>query len=192
MASDPPPPDVHETLALLKSSQEGDAAAAASLFDAVYDELRRLARRSRSGGAAETLNTTALVHEAYLKMVDRTEVSFQSRGHLLGVAAKAMRHVLVDYARSQRAKKRGGGVRPGLLRETLVGEAPPEEVLALDEALGRLAETSPRQARIVECRFFGGLTSVETAAALGVSEATVNRGWRTARARLFRSLRDDG
>ena len=180
-----------DTLALLTASQAGDASASSALFDAVYDELRRLARRSRQRGAADTLNTTALVHEAYLKLVDRTEVSFEDRGHLLGVAAKAMRHVLVDYARSQNAQKRGGGVRPELLRETLVGEAPPDEVLALNEALDQLAAVAPRQARIVECRFFGGLTASETAAALDVSEATVHRGWRMARARLFTTLQSD-
>ncbi|MEO0559221.1 MAG: ECF-type sigma factor, partial [Bacteroidota bacterium] len=185
------PPSGGDTLALLTASQAGDASASTALFDAVYGELRRLARRSRHGGASETLNTTALVHEAYLKIVDRTKVSFEDRGHLLGVAAKAMRHVLVDYARAQNAQKRGGGIRPELLRETLVGEAPPEEVLALDEALKQLAVAAPRQARIVECRFFGGLTAAETAAALGVSEATVHRGWRMARARLFQSLRED-
>lgn len=184
-------PGGEDTLALLTASQAGDAIATTALFDAVYDELRRLARRSRHGGASETLNTTALVHEAYLKIVDRTEVSFEDRGHLLGVAAKAMRHVLVDYARAQNAQKRGGGIRPELLRETLVGQAPPEEVIALDEALDQLAEVAPRQARIVECRFFGGLTAAETAAALEVSEATVHRGWRMARARLFQALRED-
>ena len=190
MSSDAPFP-AGDTLALLTASQAGDASASSALFDTVYDELRRLARQSRRRGASDTLNTTALVHEAYLKIVDRTHVSFEDRGHLLGVASKAMRHVLVDYARSQNAQKRGGGVRPELLRETLVGEAPPEEVLALDEALDRLATTAPRQARIVECRFFGGLTAIETAAALGVSEATVHRGWRMARTRLFKTLQSD-
>lgn len=177
-----------DTLLLVEASRAGDASAGTSLYDAVYDELRRLARRARRGPGPETLNTTAIVHEAYLKMAGR-DASYDDRAHFLGVAAKAMRHVVVDHVRRQTAQKRGGGAEVVPLRETLVGTEPAEEVLALDEALGRFASVDPRGARIVECRFFGGLTIEETAAALGVSTPTVERGWRAARAWLYRDLR---
>ena len=179
----PSPP----TLDLLVASRDGDDGAAAELYDAVYDELRRLARRVRTGATPETLNTTALVHEAYLKMADGGD--YEDRAHFLGVAAKAMRHVVIDHVRRQRADKRGGDAEVLPLRETLVGEAPDEDLLALDEALSRFAQVDERGARVIECRFFGGLTIEETAAALDLSTATVERSWRVARAWLVRELR---
>ena len=176
-----------DTLLLVEAARAGDGDAESSLFDAVYGELRGLARRAKRGGGPETLNTTAIVHEAYLKMAGK-DGSFEDRAHFLGVAAKAMRHVVVDYVRRKGAQKRGGDASQVPFRDTLMGDAPDDEVLAIDESLGRLAVVNPRGARIVECRFFGGLTIDETAAVLGVSAPTVERGWRTARAWLYRDL----
>ncbi len=180
---------VPTTLDLVAAARTGDGPAAVTLYDAVYDELRRLARRVRTGATPETLNTTALVHEAYLKMADGA--GYEDRAHFLGVAAKAMRHVVIDHVRRQRADKRGGDAEVLPLRETLVGDAPDEDLLALDEALSRFAEVDERGARVIECRFFGGLTIEETAAALGVSTPTVERSWRSARAWLVRELRHE-
>ncbi|MEM6328147.1 MAG: ECF-type sigma factor [Bacteroidota bacterium] len=174
---------------LLAAAQRGDADASASLFAVTYDELRRLAGRVRLGRASETLNTTALVHEAYLKLADG--VPAESRAHFLALAAKAMRHILVDEARRRSADKRGGGAERIELRETLHGTMPETDLLGLDRALDRLAAVDERAARVVECRFFGGLTVEETAAALDLSPRTVERSWRAARVRLFRDLHDD-
>lgn len=179
-----------DTLLLVEASRAGDGDAEASLFDAVYGELRHLARRARRGAGPETLNTTAIVHEAYLKMAG-TDGSFEDRAHFLGVAAKAMRHIVVDYVRKKGALKRGGDAQEVPFRDTLMADAPADEVLAIDESLSRLAVVNPRGARIVECRFFGGLTIEETAAVLGVSTPTVERGWRAARAWLYRDLQSE-
>lgn len=176
--------------ALLDAARTGDAEASATLFAATYDELRRLAGRVRQGRASETLNTTALVHEAYLKLADGAGP--ESRAHFLAIAAKAMRHVLVDAARRRGAAKRGGGVEHVSIRDTLVGASPGADLLGLDEALDQLAEQDERAAAVVECRFFGGLSVEETAAALDLSPRTVHRTWRAARVRLFQSLTDDG
>ncbi|MEM1055602.1 MAG: ECF-type sigma factor [Bacteroidota bacterium] len=174
---------------LLVAAQRGDTDASAALFAATYDELRRLAGRVRHGRASETLNTTALVHEAYLKLAHGAPA--ESRAHFLALAAKAMRHILVDEARRRGAAKRGGGAEHVELRETLLGAMPEADLLGLDEALDRLATVDERAARVVECRFFGGLTVEETAAALDLSPRTVERAWRAARVRLFRDLHDD-
>lgn len=176
-----------DTLLPVDASHDVDATAGTSLYGAVYDELRRLARRARRGPGPGTLNTTAIVHEAYLKLAGG-DGSYADRAHFLGVAAKAMRHVVVDHVRRQQAQKRGGGADVVPFRDTLIGEAPSDDVLALDEALRRFAAVDPRGARIVECRFFGGLTIEETAAALDISTPTVERGWRAARAWLYRDL----
>ena len=171
--------------------RRGEGEALDRLFPIVYDELRGVARAVRRGPSAETVNTTALVHEAYLRLADGASLGFEGRSHFLGVAAKAMRHVLVDHARRRAAQKRGGGLARVDLSETLVGaapEAPDAHVLALDRALARLAERDPRKVRVVECRFFGEMSTEETAAALGVSTATVKRDWRMARAWLFRAM----
>ena len=171
---------------LLAAARTGDAEASAALFAATYDELRRLAGRVRQGRASDTLNTTALVHEAYLKLADGADA--ESRAHFLAIAAKAMRHVLVDAARRRSAAKRGGDAEHVPIRDTLVGAPPEADLLGLDEALEHLAEQDERAAAVVECRFFGGLTIEETATALDLSPRTVQRTWRAARVRLFQSL----
>ena len=197
-AVEPRPYD--EVTRLIEAFQQGDSAALDSLFPLVYEELRVVAHRQRRGWQGDdTLNTTALVHEAYLKLVDQSRASWASRAHFLATAAKAMRHILLNYARDCRAQKRGGD-RAKLsldeLGERLKGEAAVSEdsadlLLALDAALERLARANERQSRIVECRFFGGMTIPETAAALGISTASVNRGWALAHVRLYQELQRD-
>jgi len=170
---------------LLNDLQEGDGEAFDDLLPLVYDELRRLARVVRHGRASPTLNTTALVHEAYIKLVPDGEAEFASRLHFMRVAARAMRQVLASAYRRRSAERRGGDDRPVTLDEQFMGKSLPEpQMIALEDALQRLEDMAPRQAAVVECRFFAGLTIPETAEALGVSTATVNRDWRTARAWL--------
>jgi RNA polymerase sigma factor (TIGR02999 family) len=182
---------------LLVAWSEGDGAALDALLPIVYAELRRQARRAlRREAAGHTLQPTALVHEAYLKLVDQRPSRWQGRSQFYGVAARCMRQVLVDAARTRRAAKRGGGARPSTLggAEALAvatpagGEAVGDDVLALDEALTRLAALDPDQARIVELRYFAGLTLDDTAATLGISPATVSREWTVARRWLRREL----
>ena len=181
---------------LLEDLRCGRRDALDELFPLVYDELRELAHRQRAAWQGnETLNTTALVHEAYLKLVDQRRATWESEAHFLATAARAIRHVLINYARDRRARKRGGGWERLTLDENQLpdGTTPvdldwEDRVLALDEALQRLATRSERQSRIVECRFFGGLTVEQTAHALGVSVPTVTRGWTVARAWLHREL----
>jgi RNA polymerase sigma factor (TIGR02999 family) len=185
---------------LLARLDDGDADAADQLFTLLYDEMRRLARRQRARWHGdETLNTTALVHEAYLKLVGQARIGVESRTHFLALAARAMRHVLCNYARGRRARKRGGDAEVLTLEEASVVDrttsAAHEELdmlMALDAALRRLEELDPRQARVVECRFFGGLTVNETASALGVSPRTVERDWALAQAWLHREVAGDG
>lgn len=182
---------------LLREASAGDREALDELFPLVYEELRALARGQRRRGAGETLNTTALVHEAYLKLVAQRDPGWRDRAHLRAVAATAMRHVLINHARAARAAKRGGR-QPHLSLERAEASlaSPGDQVLAevpellvvLDEALGRLESHSERQVRIIECRFFAGLTVPETAEALGLSTATVKRGWSMARAWLHREM----
>jgi RNA polymerase sigma factor (TIGR02999 family) len=177
--------------------RSGDAAAVDELFALVYDELRGLARAQRRRWEGDhTLNTTVLVHEAYLRLVDQTSPEWRDRAHFMAVAARAMRHILIDYARQRQAQKRGGARERLSLDEiesSLAGgdpsEARDEALLALDASLERLARESERQSRIVECRFFGGMTIEETAEAVGVSPATVKRAWTAAQAWLYRDLR---
>jgi RNA polymerase sigma factor (TIGR02999 family) len=161
------------------------------LVPLVYDELRRMARRLLAGEAhAHTLDTTALVHEAYLKLVGSQDLPARGRDYFFGAAARAMRQLLVDAARRRRRQRHGGGERP--LALSLADPAAPAveaDVLEVDEALGRLALVYPRQAQVVECRFFGGLSVEETAAVLAVSPRTVKRDWLLAQAWLFRELR---
>jgi len=176
---------------LLAASREGDADATDRLLGAVYGELRRIAHAYHARHAiGETLSATSLVHEAYLKLVDDGRLPFDGRAHFFGAAARAMRQVIVDAARARRRDKRGGGARPTPLDDlgTLVAPAPSEEILALDEALQSLETVDPRASRVVECRYFAGLSVEETAGALGISEATVKRDWTTARAWLHRTL----
>lgn len=182
---------------LLQELRAGKQGAFDELMPLVYDELHQLAARQRRRWQGnETLDTTGLVHEAYLKLAGQDAPDWQNRAHFLGVAATAMRQILIDYAKRKSAARRGGQ-QPHLaiheMESALADPAPcrdtPEEILlALDEALHRLERWSPRQMRIVECRFFSGMTVEETAEALGVSPATVKRGWATAQAWLYRSL----
>jgi RNA polymerase sigma-70 factor, ECF subfamily len=163
------------------------------LFMLVYDELHNQAHRQRAGWvAARTLNTTALVHEAYEKLLGASEVGFKNRAHFLAVSARAMRQILLDYAKSQRAQKRGGDrdrVTLGDFQQAEVAPEPEyERIIALDDALNKLKQFNPDGARVVECRFYAGMTVEEAAAALGVSEPTVKRRWRSARAWLHREL----
>ncbi len=181
--------------ALLAASCAGDADASQRLVAAVYDELRAIARAERRGHHHDTLNTTALVHEAYTKLVDGQQLRFNGRSHFFGAAARAMRQVLVDDARARTRLKRGGAERPLALDDVPEPAAPDadadrsDEVLAVDRALEQFAEIDPRAARVVECRYFAGLSVDETAEALSVSVATVKRDWATARVWLFQTLR---
>jgi RNA polymerase sigma-70 factor, ECF subfamily len=161
------------------------------LFPLVYDELRRMAaRKLRDERTGHTLSATALVHEAWLELTKLNRIKWQNRSHYLAIAAQAMRRILIDYAVARGRQKRGGGYVPIQLEGDVwaVAEARGEELLALDEALVRLASLNERQARIVECRFYGGMSVEETAETLSVSPATVKREWATARAWLNREL----
>jgi len=184
-----------EVTVFLKAWSGGDREAADRLMMLVYDEMRRLAasylRQQRSD---HTLQPTALVHEAYMKLIDVSQVDWQDRAHFFAVAAQTMRHILVDHARAVAADKRGGGAQKIALDEAVSFSNQQQDVdlLALDEALQKLAEQDATQSRIVELRFFGGLTVEETAEVLRISPATVKREWSTARAWLFRRMRDEG
>ncbi len=183
----PAPPDI---TSLLLAWSEGDEAALAELVPRIYAELRRLAHRQmrgeRPGG---TLQTTALINEAYLRLVDTNGIRWESRGHFLAVAAQAMRRILVDAARAREAGKRGGGtLRVSLEGVTLPAAGRDASVVALDDALTALAALDPRKCRVIELRFFGGLTVAETASVLRVSEETVHRDWHVAKAWLLREL----
>ena len=176
--------------ALLDELSGGNRTVVDRLMPLVYDGLREMARRQLAGErAGHTFSSTALVHEAYLKLVDQRRVTWRNRAHFYGIASRAMRRILLNYARERRAAKRGGGMIQVTLEEALLPDRQPADMLlALDEALDRLAALSDRQARVVECRFFGGLTHEEIAEALGVSVPTVRRDWRLARAWLSREL----
>ncbi len=177
---------------LLEWGTPGERRPVDRLLPLVYDELRRVAHRQlgreRPG---HTLSTTALVHEAYLRLVDQTRARWVDRAHFFAVAAGVMRRILVDYARRFRAAKRGGDAQHVDLDLAQVSLDERSELLVnLDEALGRLAELNPRLSQVVECRFFGGMTEEETAEALGVTDRTVRRDWIKAKAWLSRELRD--
>lgn len=177
---------------LLDDSAAGRREGFDEVFEAVYDELRRLAHHQLSGKWRDyTIDTTALVNEVYVKLVDSPHVSRRGRGYFFGAAARAMRQVLLEAARRRQRIKRGAGLDNLPLDEAiLVVDGFATELIGLDECLERLAETLPRQARVVECRFFGGLTIEETAAALDLSERTVVRDWELARAWLYCELGD--
>ena len=181
---------MRDITALLHRVAGGDRSAAGEVVPLIYDELRRLAVHFMARERPDhTLQTTALVHEAYFRLVDQRQASWNNRAHFYGAAAGVMRRILVDHARARRAEKRGGGARQVPLEDALgAATEHPEEVLRLDMALTRLAELSPRQVRVVELRFFGGLSVEETAAALAVSPKTVKRDWNVARAWLHREL----
>jgi RNA polymerase sigma factor (TIGR02999 family) len=179
-----------EITQLLVAWSDGDESALARLTPLVYDELHRLAHHYMSGErAGHTLQTTALVNEAYVRLIDWKNVRWQNRAHFFGVSAQLMRRILVDFARSHGYEKRGGGTRPVTLDDAaLVGDSKGTDMVALDDALNALAELDARQSRVVELRFFGGLTNEEAAEVLKVSEATVRRDWSLARAWLHREL----
>lgn len=168
----------------------GDQAALDRLLPVVYENLRALAQRElRRERPDHTLNATALVHEAYLRLVQLDSITWEGRAHFFGAAAQAMRRILISYARMKKAEKRGSGADHLSLDDVVVAARDrPAELLALDEALDRLAELDERQARVVECRFFGGMSVEETGVALGISPATVKRDWTLARAWLNREL----
>lgn len=179
-----------EVTAFLKALGAGDDVPLPALYAAAYDRLYRLAHHQRRRWSGqETLSTTALVHEAYLKLSKQDEPRWRDRGHFFRVAARAMRHILIDYAERSRTVKRGGdSVHVHAEHAPLIHESRIEELLALDQALTRLARQHPRQARVVECRFFVGLEVGETAEALGISPATVMRDWRRGKAWLYVEL----
>jgi RNA polymerase sigma factor (TIGR02999 family) len=175
---------------LLKAMQDRDADAFDQLLPIVYQELRQLARRQLRGErAGHTLETTGLVHEAYLKLVNQHGVDWQGRAHFFAVAARAMRQVLIDYARRRGAAKRGGGwERTTLDDDKLPIAFPVEELLTLNDALDKLDDVDSRLRQVVECRFFCGMTQGEIASALDVTPRTVERDWVKARAWLYREL----
>lgn len=185
--------DQTHTTALLIDMRGDNADAVNALFGLVYDELQRLAHAQlRHVRDNHTLNTSALVHEVYLRLIDQTQLELRDRARFFGLAARCMRCVLVDYARRRGAQKRGGGNR-GLTLEDfhLVSNDQPELLLTLDAALEKLMMRSERMGKVVECRFFGGLTVPETAEALNVSKRTVENDWTRAKAYLLRFLQHE-
>ena len=182
--------DSHDVTKLLRKVSDGDETAPEKLLPLVYDELRKLAHGYMENERADhTLQATALVHEAYIRLVDWENVSWENRAHFFAVAARVMRKILVDYARQKKAQKRGG---QKLALDDAVSFASEREfdLIALDDALESLAKLDARQAQIVELRFFGGLTIEETAEVLNISPATVKREWAMAKAWLFERMRD--
>ena len=181
---------------LLEAAAAGDGEALNALFPLVYDELSLLAHRQRRRWDGDfTLTTTALVHEAYLKLAGQRQLPAESRAHFLAVAAKAMRHILCNYARDRHRQKRGGGMRQvelesagRVLAQLELTDGQTDQLAALDEALRRFEQVAPRQSRVVECRFFGGMNVADSAAALGLSPRTVKRDWNFARAWLRREM----
>jgi RNA polymerase sigma factor (TIGR02999 family) len=190
------PPESPEITVLLKAWASGDAAALDQLTPLVYDELRRLARRyMRNERAGNTLQTTALVNEAYLRLVDAKRVAWQDRVHFFAVSAQMMRRILVDAARARGSAKRGGQVKRvnhssafNLDEIPDVSRGRDRELVAIDDALNALAEMDPRKARVIELRFFGGLSVEETAEILKISPQSVMRDWKLAKAWLMREL----
>ena len=188
-----PTPDRPTVTRLLRALTDGEIQAGEELLPLVYQELHRMAARYlRHERRDHTLQPTALVHEAYLKLVDQREVQWQGRRHFFGLAAQMMRRILVDHARRLRFVKRGGDwVRIPFDEVEPLGIERPDELVALDQALSELATIDPERARIVELRYFGGLEVQEIAELLGLSIPTVNRRWRAARAWLFHTLHPD-
>ena len=187
-------PESAEVTKLLLAWGAGDEVALEQLLPVVYRELRGMARRYMAGERPDhTLQASALVNEAYLKLVDVRQMQWQNRAQFFGVCAQMMRRILVDFGRKQRYLKRGGGVRPVTLHEDLrIPEAQTTNLPALDDALNALATVDPRKVRVVELRFFAGLSVEETAEVLKVSPDTVVRDWRMAKVWLHRELRNDG
>jgi RNA polymerase sigma-70 factor (ECF subfamily) len=183
----------YDVTALLEELSRGNQAAASKLIPLVYQELRRLAGRyMRHERSDHTLQATALVHEAYLKLVQQRSVDWQGRSHFFGIAAHQMRRILIDHARGHLREKRGGGQQLVPLDEALIfSPSQAAELVKLDESLERLAKLDPRQARTVELRFFAGLTVEEAAQVMGVSPKTVKRDWSVAKAWLHGDLRQN-
>ena len=186
----------HEVTGLLLAWRSGENDAADRLFSAVYDELRRIARRKlQRERAGHTLDTTALVHEAYMRLVDQTRTDWTDRAQFFAIASRVMRRVLIDHARARLAAKRDGArvaVTLGSADDVTtfgLADERADMLLAVDDALTRLAQREARLARVVECRFFGGLTDAETGQVLGVTERTVQRDWVKAKDWLYRELR---
>ena len=194
MNSHPPAPDnpQSDVTRLLLAWGQGAASAGDQLLPLIYDELHRQAARAmRRENGEHTLQATALVNEAYLRLVDQRRVQWKNRAQFFGVAAQLMRRILIDHARARHAEKRGGDIRRvtlGHADEAVANDNDGVDVLELEDALQRLAALDERQARLVELRYFGGLTIEDTAEALGISPATVKREWSTARAWLHREL----
>lgn len=183
---------------LLHELKAGHREAFTEMLPLVYDELHNIAaRQRRQWDGDETLDTTALIHEAYIRLADQSSPEWQSYPHFLAVASTAMRQILLDYAKRKRAAKRGSGqqhvplheIEAALADSSNVGDARSAALIALDESLRRLNERNPRQCRIVECRFFGRMTIEDTAVALGIAPATVGRDWMIAKAWLYHDLK---
>lgn len=183
--------DSTEVTALLRRWSDGDRNALDQLIPRVYAELRKIAsERMRHENPGHLLESAALVNEAFLKLVDQRGIQWQNRAHFFAIAAQAIRRILVDHARTKNRAKRGGAVQTVVLDERIVAfENKGLEILALDDALTALEKLAPEQSRVVELRFFAGLTAEETAETMGISRSTVNRDWVTAKAWLIRELR---
>ncbi len=183
--------DADDITRLLHAAHDGSDAAMDEVFEVVYPRLKEIARARRRGWqGAHTMNTTVLIHEAYMKVAGGGR-AFENRGHFFATTARAMRQVLINYAERQSAKKRGGGsLDVTLYDDDAVTDDAMDELLTLNEALEKLETMSPRQGKVVECLFFAGLNIPETAEALDISPATVKRDWASARAWLYREIRD--
>lgn len=182
--------DTAKITKLLKAHSSGDRDALDKLMPLVYDNMQEMAQYRLLGEkSGHTFNTNALVHEAYLKLIQFDRIDWKNRAHFFGIASQVMRNILVDYAVKKKAQKRGGDrQRVTLGRQDIATEVNLHDILSIHQALEKLAEIDERQVRVVECRFFGGLTIEETAKALDISTATVNRDWKMARAWLNRKL----
>ncbi len=182
--------ELQQITKLLVDWSEGNEFAQDQLFPLVYEELRQMARRyMRRQPSEHTLQTTELIHEAYLKLANQDEKAWQNRAHFFGVAAKAMRHILVDYARSKQSRKRGDWKsRVTLSENVIISTENSDEMVALDDALKQLSTLDERKSRVVELKFFGGLNIEEIAEVLKISDKTVKRDWRFARTWLLRQL----
>lgn len=179
-----------ETTALIAAARTGDKDAESRLFSAVYDDLHRIARRHLQASGPDASHATSLVHEVYLRMARGQGLALNDRTHFFAVASRAMRQIVIDHVRSRRSEKHGGGIEPLTLDSAVmaVAEGRDEELLTLDAALVRLARLDPRLAQFVELRFYGGLQLTELAELCGLSERTLKRDWRKARAFLYREI----
>lgn len=186
-------PSTHDVTQLLQAWSAGNEAALAKLMPLVYEEMHRAARHYMAGERSEhTLQTTALINEVYLRLVDFQQISWQNRAQFFGICAQLMRRILIDFARSRRNQKRGGDVFHLPLDEALIVSSEPRaDLIALDDALKALAAVDDRKSRVIELRFFGGLSVQETAEVLKVSPETVMRDWRLAKVWLLRELREE-